>query len=200
MEKVEYLPVQYAKATPIQGNRQQQAVRYIEVPEGAKLAAAPRGRQQRKQIEYVMMPRNARRAAPPRREIRRQQLRIGGAGVKKGAMLDDDEEEEGEEGAEGDEAPAAITPPTPEEIAKALQRIQERQIQEQSFHDTLVDAQTGQPLHVPGVAGSAHNGVSGIGIFAHTLIYLQVVHLCRCCMCRRAEGKICSRQRRQPAD
>jgi hypothetical protein len=55
------------------------------------------------------------------------------------------------------------TPPTPEEIAKALQRIQERQIQEQTFHDTLVDAQTGQPLHVPGVAGSAHNGVSGIG-------------------------------------
>jgi hypothetical protein len=170
MEKVEYLPVQYAKATPIQGNRQQQAVRYIEVPEGAKLAAAPRGRQQGKQIEYVMMPRNARRAAPPRREIRRQQLRIGGAGVKKGAMLDDDEEEE-EEGEEGDEAPAAVTPPTPEEIAKALQRIQERQIQEQSFHDTLVDAQTGQPLHVPGVAGSAHNGVSGIGIFAHTLIF-----------------------------
>ena len=187
MEKVEYLPVQYAKATPIQGNRQQQAVRYIEVPEGAKLAAAPRGRQQGKQIEYVMMPRNARRAAPPRREIRRQQLRIGGAGVKKGAMLDDDEEEE-EEGEDGDEAPAAVTPPTPEEIAKALQRIQERQIQEQSFHDTLVDAQTGQPLHVPGVAGSAHNGVSGIGIFAHTLIFasctsvpaLQVLQVSPC--------------------
>ena len=34
-----------------------------------------------------------------------------------------------------------MTPPTPEEIAKALQRIQEREIQEQTFHDTLVDSQ-----------------------------------------------------------
>lgn len=45
----------------------------------------------------------------------------------------------------------------------ALQRIQEREIQQQTFKDTLIDAQTGQPLHVPGVPGSSHNGVSGIG-------------------------------------
>lgn len=55
MEKVEYMPVQYAKATPIKGN---QAVRYVEVPAGTKLAAAPRGRQQGRaeKVEYVMMP------------------------------------------------------------------------------------------------------------------------------------------------
>ena len=180
MEKVEYMPVQYVNAAK---GKPQQAVRYVQVPRGAKLAAAPRGRQQGKneKIEYVVMPQKARRVAP-RRVFRRQQLRVGGAGVKRGSMLDGDEEggdeeggdeeggdeeggdEEGGEEEEGDEAPAAVTPPTPEEIAKALQRIQERQIQEQTFHDTLVDAQTGQPLHVPGVAGSAHNGVSGIGM------------------------------------
>jgi hypothetical protein len=169
MEKVEYMPVQYVEA-PATG-KQAQAVRFVEVPQGTKLVAAPRGRQQGRvqKVEYVEMPQQARRAAP-RRAVRRQQLRIGGAGVKPGMMLDGDEPAaEGDEpAAEGDEpaaeeAPAAVTPPTPEEIAKALQRIQERQIQEQTFHDTLVDAQTGQPLHVPGVAGSAHNGVSGIG-------------------------------------
>jgi hypothetical protein len=174
---VEYMPVQYVEA-PATG-KQAQAVRFVEVPQGTKLVAAPRGRQQGRvqKVEYVEMPQQARRAAP-RRAVRRQQLRIGGAGFKPGMMLDGEEpaaegEEpaaEGEEpAAEGEEpaaeeAPAAVTPPTPEEIAKALQRIQERQIQEQTFHDTLVDAQTGQPLHVPGVAGSAHNGVSGIGI------------------------------------
>jgi len=163
MEKVEYMPVQYVEA-PATG-KQAQAVRFVEVPQGTKLVAAPRGRQQGRvqKVEYVEMPQQARRAAP-RRAVRRQQLRIGGAGVKPGMMLDGDEPAaEGDEPA-AEEAPAAVTPPTPEEIAKALQRIQERQIQEQTFHDTLVDAQTGQPLHVPGVAGSAHNGVSGIGI------------------------------------
>jgi hypothetical protein len=124
----------------------------------------------------------ARRArAAPRRIVRQQQLRIGGAGVKKGSMLDDEEEggdEEGGDEEEGDEAPAAVTPPTPEEIAKALQRIQERQIQEQTFHDTLVDAQTGQPLHVPGVAGSAHNGVSGIGNIIHTHKHTRTLKKC----------------------
>jgi len=195
MEKVQYMPVQYVKAAPARGK---QAVRYVEVPQGTKLAAAPRGRQQGRteKVEYVMMPQKSRRVrVAPRRVIHRQQLRVGGAGVKKGYMLDDEPEAEAEPEADaeaepeadaeaepeadaeadadadaeageeegGDEAPAAVTPPTPEEIAKALQRIQERQIQEQTFHDTLVDAQTGQPLHVPGVAGSAHNGVSGIG-------------------------------------
>ena len=161
MEKVEYLPVQYVEA-PATG-KQAQAVRYVEVPQGTKLVAAPRGRQQGREqkVEYVEMP-QARRAAP-RRAVRRQQLRIGGSGVKPGMMLDDEEPPADGEEAPAEEAPAPVTPPTPEEIAKALQRIQERQIQEQTFHDTLVDAQTGQPLHVPGVAGSAHNGVSGIG-------------------------------------
>ena len=28
--------------------------------------------------------------------------------------------------------------------------MQEREIQQQTFKDTLIDAQTGQPLHVPG--------------------------------------------------
>jgi hypothetical protein len=184
MEKVEYMPVQYVNAAPAKG-KQQQAVRYVQVPRGAKLAAAPRGRQQGKneKIEYVVMPQKARRVAP-RRVFRRQQLRVGGAGVKRGSMLDDEEggdeeggDEEGGDEEEGDEAPAAVTPPTPEEIAKALQRIQERQIQEQTFHDTLVDAQTGQPLHVPGVAGSAHNGVSGIGMI-FTPRRSRVPHTC----------------------
>ena len=178
MQKVQYMPVRYVEA-PAKG-RKAQAVRYVEVPQrGTKLAAAPRGRHQGKEqrVEYVMMPQQARRAAP-RRPVRRQQLRVGGAGVKQGAMLDGEDEDEDEDADGGDdedaeeEAPAAVTPPTPEEIAKALQRIQERQIQEQTFHDTLVDAQTGQPLHVPGVAGSAHNGVSGIG--------MGRVHTCAC--------------------
>ena len=95
MEKVEYMPVQYVNAAPAKGKQ----VRYVEVPRGAKLAAAPRGRQQGKtgKIEYVMMPQKARRAAP-RRVFRRQQLHVGGAGVKRGSMLDGDDEEGGEIG------------------------------------------------------------------------------------------------------
>ena len=45
----------------------------------------------------------------------------------------------------------------------ALHHAKQRQIQGQQFPDTLVDATNGQPLHVPGVPGSAHNGVSGVG-------------------------------------
>ena len=52
---------------------------------------------------------------------------------------------------------------TPEEVAMALHHAKQRQIQGQQFPDTLVDATNGQPLHVPGVPGSAHNGVSGVG-------------------------------------
>lgn len=62
-----------------------------------------------------------------------------------------------------DELPEAITPPTPMEIAKALQRIQEREIQRQTFHDTLVDAQTGQAVHVPGASSSCVCGGVELG-------------------------------------
>ena len=78
-----------------------------------------------------------------------------------------------EEEAAGEEEAAAAPPPgagqpeaklaTPEEVAMALHHAKQRQIQGQQFPDTLVDATNGQPLHVPGVPGSAHNGVSGVG-------------------------------------
>ena len=73
-----------------------------------------------------------------------------------------DEEEEEEAAAPGAGQPEAKLA-TPEEVAMALHHAKQRQIQGQQFPDTLVDATNGQPLHVPGVPGSAHNGVSGVG-------------------------------------
>jgi len=160
---VQYVPVQYLPQAP--------------APKAAAAAAAP-------QVQYVpitaaqyqaMQAQHASALMPTTgapQLVQRFAGAIGGKGVYKAGHQLADEEPAGDAGdAAGnstdteaeDEMPEEMTPPTPDEIAKALQRIQERQIQQQTYHDTLVDAQTGQPLHVPGVAGSAHNGVSGIG-------------------------------------
>mmetsp|Transcript_1111 Transcript_1111/g.2406 ORF Transcript_1111/g.2406 Transcript_1111/m.2406 type:complete len:282 (+) Transcript_1111:3-848(+) len=148
---VQYVPVQYAQqAQQMVPTGGAQALRYV--PYTAAAA----------QPVFQQPPRWVAAAAPAT-----TQLRIGGAGVYYGGFQLAGNESNATNATAGGgddlEVPEAITPPTPIEIAKALQRIQERQIQQQTYHDTLVDAQTGQPLHVPGVSGSAHNGVSGIG-------------------------------------
>ena len=84
-------------------------------------------------IEYV--PLNEIQALTARNNgLRRQQLAVGGAGVYRGQLLEDEPPAEAAaEPAEPAAAaaappppvmPAPITPPTPQEIAMALQRIQ----------------------------------------------------------------------------
>jgi len=119
-------PVQYVKAAPLarkaKGHPQQavryvkaqghpqQAVRYVKVPAHyveERVRAPPRRVEKRivhGKVEYVMVPAQMHRG---RRGLRRQELRIGAKGVRRGVMLDDEEEP-----AEGDEeeAPAAARP------------------------------------------------------------------------------------------
>eukprot|EP00283_Hemiselmis_rufescens_P017055 CAMPEP_0173440688 /NCGR_PEP_ID=MMETSP1357-20121228/23404_1 /TAXON_ID=77926 /ORGANISM="Hemiselmis rufescens, Strain PCC563" /LENGTH=285 /DNA_ID=CAMNT_0014406213 /DNA_START=18 /DNA_END=876 /DNA_ORIENTATION=- len=165
--------VQYTYVPASQLAASQMPVQYVPIQYAQQAQAAPAGAPQMPALQYVPYTAAAAQpvvAAAPRlaapaaaAALPMTQLRIGGAGVYYGMSLAENATN-GTNSTEGEEeVPEAITPPTPIEIAKALQRIQERQIQQQTYHDTLVDAQTGQPLHVPGVSGSAHNGVSGIG-------------------------------------
>ena len=113
-------PVQYVKAAPLarkaKGHPQQavryvkaqghpqQAVRYVKVPAHyieERVRAPPRRVEKRivhGKVEYVMVPAQMHRG---RRGLRRQELRIGAKGVRRGVMLDDEEEP-----AEGDEEEA----------------------------------------------------------------------------------------------
>ena len=113
-------PVQYVKAAPLarkaKGHPQQavryvkaqghaqQAVRYVKVPAHyveERVRAPPRRVEKRivhGKVEYVMVPAQMHRG---RRGLRRQVLRIGAKGVRRGVMLDDEEEP-----AEGDEEEA----------------------------------------------------------------------------------------------
>ena len=113
-------PVLYVKAAPLarkaKGHPQQavryvkaqghpqQAVRYVKVPAHyieERVRAPPRRVEKRivhGKVEYVMVPAQMHRG---RRGLRRQELRIGAKGVRRGVMLDDEEEP-----AEGDEEEA----------------------------------------------------------------------------------------------
>ena len=73
-------------------------------------------------------------------------------------------QDEGEEDAaaeDGGGVEAKLS--TPEELALIMHKMKQRQIQQETFTDTLCDSGNAQALHVPGVAGSAHNGVHCIG-------------------------------------
>ncbi len=123
-QAVQYVSVPAGSVEPVQYSNLMPAVAQSLASVRPSAVQRPRAVATHPVIEYV--PLNEIQQLTARNQgLRRQQLAIGGAGVYRGQQLDDPPAE-APPAAAPPVMPAAITPPTPQEIAMALQRIQVR--------------------------------------------------------------------------